>query len=93
VVCNCIDVLANVEMDTIKLKIENRKHGGQIYRVVRIFVNDVDLVELVREFERPFAGSIAGEYDGLNQEDLFSSVASNKDSKRRILECECGCDG
>jgi len=81
-------------MDKLEFKIDERRHGGQIYHVVRVFINDSDLVEMVREFERPFAGTIAGEYDGLNQEDLWTSLTKkDSGSKKRILECECGCDG
>src|SRR5688572_11386540 len=86
-------------MDKLEFKIETRKKDDHEYDSVRIFINDKDLIKLLKDFETPLAKSegsenIAGGYDGLTSIELHKSLTDRQgDEKARILECECGCDG
>ncbi len=91
-------------MDFIEIKVKNNQNDNYQSRSVTILINGRDIVELLKHYELPFAKkegseSIAGAYDGLSPEALFSHLTKpdeydiDEDGKVSILECECGCEG
>lgn len=90
-------------MNKIEFKIvwKTDRVGQAGYHAVRIFIDDEDLIDILKEFEKPFAikensKSIAGSYEGIPPEDLYRNLTSEslyEDNKIAILECECGCEG
>ena len=92
-------------MDTIHLEVRkatNEDSGGQ-HSEVAIFINDRDLIDILREIEMPFAireghTDIAGDYAGLPPEAVFlpsryllgESYDGSYVDKVTVLECTCG---
>jgi len=85
----------NSAMDKIHFKIEKSESGDS----VRIFINNKDLISILKEFETTFIKSegsenIAGAYAGLPSEELLEKLtAPPADNKVTILGCECGSEG
>ncbi len=84
-------------MDTIRFEIEAKGLG--IYdNSTKIIINGADLIDLLREYELPFAAkegheSIAGGYSGIGSTVLFSRLFDGGDIIT-ILVCRgCGEDG
>lgn len=86
-------------MDRIKFEINDKKVDDYELKSVKILINNIDLIEILRKYEMPFAKkegheSIAGGYDGLAPEDLYKYLTNpDKYDKVSVLECECGCEG
>jgi len=93
-----------------KLELVVRKSVEEDYDVVDIIINDRNLSDLLREIELPYALSesdeaecIAGNYEGLLPENIFSpskhlwgeSVFEYKyvEGKITLLDCPCGIPG
>lgn len=75
-------------MNTLKFEIraDNR---------VDVFVDQKNLIEILKEYEKPFAkkeGSeeIAGWYDWLSQDILYENLELQRWEKPIILWCQCG---
>ncbi|HYF04256.1 MAG TPA: hypothetical protein VEC36_12815 [Patescibacteria group bacterium] len=85
-------------MDKIEFKVENIKANGFQYKSVRIFVNDIDIIDLLKELELTFTGSkdIAGSYEGLSPDTLYKHLTNpdkydiDENGKVAILDCKCG---
>lgn len=90
-------------MNTIEFKITKRKEEESDieYFAAHIFIDGRDLIEMLREFERPFAekenaAHRAGEYEGLEPWLLHSNLTGTStwyNNQRIVLECICGCTG
>lgn len=91
-------------MNKLQIKILVNKEDGLNNSVAKILIDGTDLIELLAEFEKPFAkkeGSldIAGQYEGLNPKTLYKNLlnltgnSNSEDNKSDILDCECGCSG
>lgn len=86
-------------MDTINFKVEHSdEHNIQI---LNIFVNNENLVDLIKEFEMQHDPSIAGRYEGLsiysiyNLKEHFTGRLNENDvfnyqGKTQIIGCNCG---
>ncbi len=91
-------------MNKLEFKIEANQSSNQQVMTVTILVNGLDIIELLKEYEMPFAkkeGSedIAGGYEGISPEALYKNLTNpeafdlDKNEKVSLLECACGCDG
>lgn len=92
---------SQIDMNQISFGIN---HDAE-WRAIRIFIDDLDLIDLLREFELQFdnnadaKSSIAGGYEGLSAKALHDSLSNTPNaflsngSKSLILDCECGCVG
>ena len=95
------------KMNTFQIQIqESISEGGTKYDEVRLFIDGRDLIDMLKEFERPFAereGSpdIAGAYSGLPAKyasgeyllGMKKSIYGENRDKISLLECTCGCGG
>ncbi len=91
-------------MDSLRLDTQNNPEGAT---EVLIYINERNLIEILREFERPFAlreghPTLAGGYAGLPPSSVavpsthFLGQAKpwyTYGNKVSVLECECGCAG
>lgn len=87
-------------MDRLRLMIEVSEYQGS--EIVHLYINDRNFIEMLKEYEAPFAGNIAGEYEGLCPDHVFLPSRHllgepiellEYDGKAAVLECECGCPG
>ena len=87
-------------MDVLNLKIDNTQREG--YEVLNFYINNKNLIDILREFETQFDEKIAGEYDGIllgyydniNIVDHFMGRTQDKTSlnywgKIQLLGCTC----
>jgi hypothetical protein len=66
--------------------------------VLDIRVDDRDLLELIREVERPFAAAdghpeLAGQYEALPAATALPHLAGDDAAKVSLYDCECRCFG
>ncbi len=91
-------------MDTLKLKLTKCEFGFEAgpSTVVSIFINDKNLIDIVKEIELPFAtkeGSlqIAGDYSGLYAFQLWDEMLKVRRPRSEfppeVLGCTCGSPG
>lgn len=83
-------------MNSIELRL--LPAGGRGDRVVHVFVDGRDLLELVRRVELPQAAAdgqpgIAGTYQGLDPEEWRELPEQYGDGRAAVLGCECGVVG
>jgi hypothetical protein len=82
--------------DTLRLQLEERNINGHPYSFVQIFINDKNLIEILKEYERLIVTGedekyIIGKYDFLAIEELRGSLKEFvQDKKVAILGCDCG---
>lgn len=81
------------------VKKNDREWEGEYY-VVRILINDKDLIDKLRHIEKPFAKREKkennGGYEGIHPRDLYKNLTDEpiyEDNKTAILGCGCGCEG
>ena len=84
-------------MNTLTFQIKAQSNNGRIYVIVEIFIDGVNLIDLLKEYELPYAereGSpqIAGAYVGLAPQVLYRQLTRNvsegwPESKRNIYAC------
>ncbi|MFD0864044.1 hypothetical protein ACFQ1M_17645 [Sungkyunkwania multivorans] len=88
-------------MNKLQIKIHKSTDGELSRSVAKILIDGIDLIELLNEFEKPFATkegspSIAGQYEGLSPTTLHKNLlnltdnSNSKDNKSDILDCDCG---
>ncbi len=80
------------QKDTIDFKINLFKHS-ETYKTIDIYINGVNIVEMLRKYEKDFAGSIAGGYSGVDNYEFHhikEGKPRRKDGDFDILACECG---
>ncbi|MBP7462053.1 MAG: hypothetical protein KBA26_12250 [Candidatus Delongbacteria bacterium] len=91
-------------MDKIEFKVIEEIDDHVPYDSVRILINGIDLIDMLREYEMKFAQkegspSIAGSYVGLMPMYLYQYLTEPNqfniydDHKAIILGCDCGCEG
>lgn len=91
-------------MDKLQFKIQCKKNVNYQIKTVIIYINEQNLIDLLKIYELPFAKkegfeNIAGGYDGISAETLLIHLTNpnefdiDENGKVSILECECGCDG
>ncbi len=89
-------------MNEIRFQIrEDKNIIGMMELVSDIFIDDKNLIDILKEYELPFAKkggneSLAGSYRALLPSDLFSNLTMCKNSENKkvaVLDCPCGCDG
>lgn len=91
-------------LDTLKLKLTKCEFGFKAgpSTVVSIFINDKNLIDIVREIELPYATKegcpqIAGAYSGLYAFNLWDEMIKirkpNVEFPPEVLDCTCGCQG
>jgi|SRR5690606_7583408 len=89
-------------MNKIEFKIEkkNNRDWEAEYEAVRILIDGKDLIDRLREFEKPFAkkenSDVAGSYEGMPPQNLYENLTEEpiyENNKIAILECTCGCEG
>lgn len=87
-------------MNKLTFKISNKNEDGNDYQMTQIFIDGEDLIELLRNYELPFAKkegspSIAGGYGGLSPGILSKNLTNHpknhnsEDNKSDILDCTC----
>ncbi|MEC0129145.1 hypothetical protein [Paenibacillus pabuli] len=87
-------------MNLIHFKIEPSQEETNI-KVLNIYINNENLIEIIKRYEVQFDPKIAGNYDGLNinfykdiDEHFFGELNENDlfnyDGKTQILGCDCG---
>ena len=88
-------------MDSLKLKLTKCEFGFKAgpSTVVSIFINDKNLIDIVREIELPYATKegcpqIAGDYSGLYAFNLWDEMIKirkpNAEFPPEVLDCTCG---
>lgn len=86
-------------MDILEFKIEEKESDGEKIPAVNIFINDKSLIEMLKEYELPFATKeghpdIAGGYAGMTPDDFlywYLSADWPGDGIHSILTCSgCG---
>lgn len=90
-------------MNKIEFKVLRKNNNDlcEEYDAVRIFIDGKDLIDILREFEMPFAKkedceNNAGSYEGMTPECLYENLTSEpiyEDNKTVVLECVCRCSG
>ena len=82
-------------MDTIKFEITTiqKEHFGK-YEVVDIFINNRNIIDIVKIVEQPFATAdgqpdLAGSYDGLSPIEFIENI-TGESAENYILGCTCG---
>ncbi len=89
-------------MNTIRFQVEEGKDvAGETQLFANIFIDDKNLIDILRKYELPFAkkeGSeeIAGSYAALLPDELFSNLTMYNGSESEqvaVLDCTCGCEG
>ena len=86
-------------MDQIKFRIDTKKEENLEYPIVTILINEVDLIEKLKVFEKSFAeeegsDTLAGAYEGLPVSILYNYLISYKERERiSVLGCTCGFEG
>ena len=82
-------------MDTIKFEINLEQKGilGKS-EIVDIFINDRNIIDIVKIVEQPFATAegkphLAGSYEGISPIELIENL-TEEDAKNYILGCPCG---
>ncbi len=88
-------------MDELSLNIIDRQNDDYQLKSVTIQINGKDIIEILKDYEMPFAkreGSknIAGAYSGLSPDVLLKYLTNpeaydvDEHGRVAILECECG---
>lgn len=86
-------------MDKLEFKIEEKESHGRKIPAANIFINGKDLIEMIKEYELPFAikeghPDIAGGYAGMYPKDFlfwYLDATWPEDGRRSILTCSgCG---
>ncbi len=85
-------------MDILKLTAEKGIINNSESTVVRIEINGRSLIDLLKEYETPFAQkeghpSIAGGYSWMEIQMFINSISSMQKDIHTILTCECGEEG
>lgn len=89
-------------MNDLRFKVSRAKNDdGSVYDCLEIFIDGESLIDLVRNWEKPFAQreghpALAGNYEWLpaNKETYLAlQDAEVDDEKTALLECQCGCPG
>lgn len=94
-------------MNHFEIKIvESSNESFDSYKEVKMLIDGIDLIEILKKFELPFAtrenhADIAGAYSGIPTEYITSDQLLGKcnlfygdnSNKVPVLECECGCEG
>lgn len=91
-------------MDTLKLKLTKCEFGFTAgpSTVVSIFINDINLIDIVKGIELPYATKegtpeIAGSYSGLYAFQLWDEMLKVRKPQSEfppeVLGCECGSPG
>lgn len=89
----------NIEINTISFKIEQSKEME--CNIVSIFINDVHLIQLLKQYEAQFDRKIAGGYEGIAANSIFNlekhflgqldeNDLYNVEGKVILLDCNCG---
>jgi hypothetical protein len=89
-------------MNTIQFKVE--KSQELEHHVLNIYLNNVNLIEFIKQYEVQFEPKIAGGYEGLNTnylDNLYEHLYGNLDEndlfnyngKTQVLGCNCGESG
>ena len=87
-------------MDVLALLVESGSDPDAAYATVRVVVNGRDLVDYVRDYERAFAGQLAGKYGQLPAGDVLlphrhffggsDPMYHGLQGRTMLLACECG---
>ncbi len=82
--------------DKLRLQIEERNVNGHNYPFAQIFINNRNLIEIIKEYEAQIVQdsderSIIGKYDFLIKDELRANLEKIlKDGKAMVLGCDCG---
>jgi len=85
------------EMDKLDFKVES-KAAGPYENGVNIFINGKNLIDLLKEYELPFAQkesheNIAGAYSGVGSHDLLDRICKSGEHVTIFTCGSCGEDG
>lgn len=86
-------------MNTFELIIETKQEDQHGVPVTSIYIDGRNIIEMLAEYERPFAEQegapeIAGAYEGLSPAILLDNfMASSHEDKLTIVDCPCNVPG